>query len=132
HAAVTDEVAAGGPAVARHDHAVGEPHRHACRRVRYDVIADVDRTHPEADSAQQLREVGAGVVARREERHRHGGYWPPFCTYDLTKSSAFVSNTPSISSSRSSSSAFNFSPDAAVAGASSTVSSVRLGAGFCF
>ena len=35
HAAVADEVAAGGPAVAGHHHAVGEAHRHAGGRVRH-------------------------------------------------------------------------------------------------
>src|SRR5690242_10927225 len=56
-------------------------------------------------------------------------YWPPFWTYDRTKSSAFSSRTSSISSSNSSNSAFSFSPFSEPAGAvSSTSSSVRLGA----
>src|SRR5437868_4165074 len=58
-------------------------------------------------------------------------YWPPFWTYERTKSSAFSSSTSSISSSKSSNSAFSFSPFSVPAGAaSSTSSSVRLGA--CF
>jgi len=33
-----------------------------------------------ADAAQQVGEALARVVTRTEDRHRHDGYWPPFCT----------------------------------------------------
>src|SRR5215216_1985742 len=58
-------------------------------------------------------------------------YWPPFCTYDFTNSSAFDSNTESISSRRSSSSSFNSSPCLAGAATSAVSSTRSLGAGFC-
>ena len=82
HAAVADEVAAGGAAVARHHHAVGEAQRHAGGGVRHREVADVPRRRSAArpDSLQQFGKAGARVGAGREHRHRHGDYWPPFCT----------------------------------------------------
>src|SRR4051812_45342185 len=50
-------------------------------------------------------------------------YWPPFCTYPRTNSSALASNTSSISSSRSSTSSVNFPTRSWTSPVSSTATS---------
>src|SRR6185295_8436791 len=79
------------------------------------------------------RDYGRGVTPKTGTRmgcpiRYHS---PPFCTYDLTNSSAFASSTESISSRRSSSSSFNSSPCLAGAATSAVSSTRSFGAGFC-
>ena len=70
HRPVRDQVAGGGPPVARQHDAVRESERDARGPVRdRQVAARRDGRCPETDAAQQFREVRSGVVDRIEDRH---------------------------------------------------------------
>ena len=92
HGPVGDGVALGGPAVTGHHDAVGEPQGHHRGPVaelggpRPPVRPTAPRRRGHGRVQRHLQpsdqpgEVGPGIFGCREERQRHRGYSPPFCT----------------------------------------------------
>src|SRR5262249_14402301 len=134
-----DQVTHGRAPVAGHHHAVRAADRHDRGGVRDGLApraAGHDRALRERPVARQqvrrgpAQEVGERRLARDAVRRGQVAgqvescvatpvevaHWPPFCTYPRTNSSAFSSNTESISSSRSSTSSLSFSWRSATSG----------------
>jgi hypothetical protein len=75
HRAVADEMAARGPAVARHHHALGVAHRHDRGAVgdrQRPVDAPVRHRRLQVEPLQEAEEARAGIVRRREQGQGHG------------------------------------------------------------
>src|SRR4029077_13205701 len=74
------------------------------------VVASVlIRPYCHAGARQDARGASASAYGEPARAATVRGYWPPFCTYDRTNSSAFSSSTSSISSRIASTSSASFS-----------------------